>query len=99
MERAAAENRYSVRCVGAQHSDRTARRDGTQRREFGQLVEDTVAQIEAAQFLPRPGIRFPQNGCTSCPYLGLCLQNQPLIEAKLLRCPGGDLGWLDELAY
>jgi len=70
-----------------------------QRREFGQLVEDTVAQIEAAQFLPRPGIRFPQNGCTSCPYLGLCLRNQPLIDAKLLRRPGGDLGWLDELEY
>jgi len=70
-----------------------------QRREFGQLVEDTVAQIEAAQFLPRPGIRFPQNGCTSCPYLGLCLQNQPLIDAKLLRRPGGDFGWLDELEY
>ena len=70
-----------------------------QRREFGQLVEDTVSQIEAAQFLPHPGIRFPQNGCISCPYLGLCLQNQPLIDAKLLRRPGGDLGWLDELEY
>jgi CRISPR/Cas system-associated exonuclease Cas4 (RecB family) len=70
-----------------------------QRREFGQLVEDTVAQIEAAQFLPRPGIRFPQNGCTSCPYLGLCLHNQPLTDAKLLRRPGGDLGWFDELEY
>ena len=31
-----------------------------QRREFGQLVEDTVAQIEAAQFLPHSGIRFPR---------------------------------------
>jgi len=70
-----------------------------QRREFGQLVEDTVSQIEAAQFLPRPGIRFPQNGCTSCPYLGLCLQNQPLNDTKLLRRPGGDLGWLDELEF
>ncbi|HYY68180.1 MAG TPA: PD-(D/E)XK nuclease family protein, partial [Terriglobales bacterium] len=70
-----------------------------QRREFGQLVEDTLSQIEAAQFLPRPGIRFPQNGCISCPYLGLCLRNQPLIDAKLLRRPGGDLGWLDELEY
>ncbi len=70
-----------------------------QRREFGELVQDTIAQIEAAQFLPRPGIRFPQNGCTSCSYLGLCLHNQPLIDTKLLRCPGGDLGWLDELEY
>jgi hypothetical protein len=70
-----------------------------QQREFGQLVEDTISQIEAAQFLQRPGIRFPQNGCISCPYLGLCLQNQPLVDAKLLRRPGGDLGWLDELEY
>ncbi len=70
-----------------------------QRREFGLLVEDTVAQIEASQFLARPGIRFPQNGCTSCPYLGLCLENQPLINKKLLRRPGGDLGWLDELEF
>lgn len=70
-----------------------------QRRVFGQLVEDTISQIEAAQFLPRPGIRFPQSGCTSCPYLGLCLQNQPLIESTLLRRPGGDFGWLDELEY
>jgi hypothetical protein len=70
-----------------------------QRREFGQLVEDAISQIEAAQFLPHSGIRFPQNGCTSCSFLGLCLQNQPLIESKLLRRPGGDFGWLDELEY
>jgi PD-(D/E)XK nuclease superfamily protein len=70
-----------------------------QRREFGQLVEDTVAQIEAAQFLPHSGIRFPQNGCTSCSFLGLCLQNQPLIDTKLLRRPGGDGGLFDELDY
>jgi hypothetical protein len=49
--------------------------------------------------LPHPGIRFPSNGCTSCPYLGLCLQNQPLIDSKLLRRPGGNFGWLDELEY
>jgi hypothetical protein len=31
------------------------------RREFGQLVEATIRQIESAQFLPHSGIRFPQN--------------------------------------
>jgi hypothetical protein len=56
-----------------------------QRREFGQLVEATVGQIEAAQFLPRPGIRFPQNGCVSCAHLGLCWDNQHLIDTKLIR--------------
>jgi len=69
-----------------------------QRREFGQLVEQTVGQIEAGQFLPHTGIRFPQNGCLSCPYLGLCLGNQQLINGKLIRQPGAsDLDWLDHL--
>src|SRR5207244_731317 len=31
-----------------------------QRREFGQLVEATIRQIESGQFLPHSGIRFPQ---------------------------------------
>ena len=69
-----------------------------QRREFGQLVDATVGQIEAAQFPLRPGIRFPQNGCVSCAHLGLCLGNQPLITAKLIRQPGAsDLDWLNVL--
>jgi hypothetical protein len=69
-----------------------------QRREFGQLVEATVGQIEAGQFLPHSGIRFPQNGCVSCPYLGLCLGSQQLIDAKLIRRPGAsDLDWLNQL--
>jgi hypothetical protein len=70
-----------------------------QRRDFGQLVQDTVAQIEAAQFLPHPGIRFPQNGCTSCSFVGLCLNQQPLIDARLLRRPGGEVGLFDDLEY
>lgn len=70
-----------------------------QRREFGELVRDTVAQIEAGQFLPHPGIRFPQNACTSCSFVGLCLKNQPLIDRRLTRGAGGDgFAWLDELA-
>jgi len=68
-----------------------------QRREFGQLVETTASQIEAGQFLPHTGIRFPQNGCVSCPYLGLCLGSQQLIDAKLIRRAGAsDLDWLDQ---
>jgi hypothetical protein len=69
------------------------------RQEFGQLVETTIGQIEAGQFLPHSGIRFPQNGCVSCAHLGLCLDNQMLIASKLFRRPGAsDLDWLDELA-
>jgi hypothetical protein len=70
-----------------------------QRREFGRLVEDTVQRIEACQFMPHSGIRFPQNPCTSCPYVGLCLRRQELAEQSVIRRPGEDLGWLDELNY
>jgi hypothetical protein len=71
-----------------------------QRREFGHLVEDTIRRIESAEFLPHSGIRFPQNPCSSCPYIGLCLHRKDLAKAALVRRPGAeDLGWLDELAY
>ena len=67
-----------------------------QRQEFSQLVEATVNQIEAGQFLAHSGIRFPQNGCVSCAHLGLCLGDTQLVEAKLIRQPGAsDLDWLD----
>jgi hypothetical protein len=69
-----------------------------QREEFGRTVDLTASQIEAGEFLPHSGIRFPQNGCISCPQLGLCLGNPQLIESKLVRRPGAsDLDWLDEL--
>ena len=71
-----------------------------QREEFGHLVEGTVRRIESADFLPHSGIRFPQNPCRSCPYVGLCLGKQQMIDAALVRRPGADsLGWLDELDY
>jgi len=69
-----------------------------QREEFGRMVETTVSHIEGGEFLPHSGIRFPQNGCISCPQLGLCLGNQQLVESKLVRRPGAsDLDWLNEL--
>lgn len=69
-----------------------------QRQEYGQLVQETTGRIEASHYLPHSGIRFPQNGCLSCPYLGLCLGNQDLVESKLVRLPGAsDLDWLDQL--
>jgi len=71
-----------------------------QRQEFGQLVADTVRRIESAQFLPHSGIRFPQNPCSSCPYVGFCLGRQDMAEDALVRRPGAeDLDWLDELNY
>jgi CRISPR/Cas system-associated exonuclease Cas4 (RecB family) len=70
-----------------------------QREEFGQLVDDTIRRIESAQFLAHSGVRFPQNPCTSCPYVGLCLGQQELVDATLVRRPGDNLGWLDELDF
>jgi PD-(D/E)XK nuclease superfamily len=77
---------------------RTTITDG-QREEFGQLVDDTIHRIESAQFLPHSGVRFPQNPCTSCPYVGLCLGQRELVAAALVQRPGDDLGWLDELDF
>ena len=69
-----------------------------QREEFGRMVELTASHIEAGEFMPHSGIRFPQNVCVSCPQLGLCLGNQQLVESKLVRRPGAsDLDWLNEL--
>jgi hypothetical protein len=58
-----------------------------QRAEFGQLVEDTVRRIEAAQFLPHSGVRFPQNPCTSCPYVGLwSMRVWCVVQETILVC-------------
>src|SRR6059036_1640492 len=71
-----------------------------QRQEFAALVADVIDRIESAQFLPHSGIRFPQNPCSSCPYIGLCLGRQDLVDAALIRRPGAEsLDWLDELHY
>ncbi len=72
----------------------------SQRSEFGLLVENAIQRIESAEFLPHSGIRFPQNPCSTCPYVGLCLGRQEIVDANLVRRPGAeDLGWLDELNY
>lgn len=66
--------------------------------EYERLVRTTVDQIEAGHFVSHSGIRFPQNGCVSCPHLGLCLNDQQLVTANLIRKPGAsELDWLDEL--
>ena len=71
-----------------------------QRQEFSEIVHDTISRIESAQFLPHSGIRFPQNPCSTCPYVGRCLGKPQLIEAGLIRRPGAqDLGLFDELTY
>jgi len=71
-----------------------------QREEFGHLIQESIRRIEAAEFLPHSGIRFPQNPCTSCAYIGLCLGRPDLAEAALERRPGAeDFGLFDDLTY
>jgi hypothetical protein len=71
--------------------------DEQQRREFGELVETTANQIEAGQFLPHSGFRFPQNACVSCSHLGICLGDQQLLDSNLIRRPrASDLDWIDQ---
>jgi CRISPR/Cas system-associated exonuclease Cas4 (RecB family) len=71
-----------------------------QREEFGNLVDGTIRRIESADFLPHSGIRFPQNPCRTCPYVGLCLGKQEMVDAAVVRRPGAEsLDWLDELSY
>jgi PD-(D/E)XK nuclease superfamily len=74
------------RLVEVQHLQTTIA--DAQRDEFGRLVESTIAKIEAAEFLPHTGIRFPQNPCSSCPFVGLCLGQQPIVDLNFVRRPG-----------
>ena len=61
------------------------------------MVETTANQIEAGQFLPHSGIRFPQNRCVSCSHLGICFGDEQVLEARLNRRPGAsDLDWIDQ---
>ena len=68
-----------------------------QRREYGELVKQTIEHIEAARFLPRSGVRFPNNGCVTCPYICLCLCQPTLGDSKLVQMRGGELDWIDQL--
>lgn len=71
-----------------------------QQAEFGRMVEDTIHRIESGDFPAHSGIRFPQNPCSSCPYVGLCLGKQEMVDISLVRRPGAEaFGWLDELNY
>ena len=68
------------------------------RQEFGRLVQNTIRQIETGHFSPHSGFRFPQNGCVTCSHIGLCLNNEHLVETNLIRNAGAnELDWLDEL--
>jgi hypothetical protein len=41
-------------------------------------------------------LRIP-TPCTTCPFIGLCLDTRGLVEAMLVLKPGVDRGLFDEL--
>lgn len=70
-----------------------------QRAEFAELVFEIVARIERGSFPRHAGIRFPNNGCISCAYVGLCLGDSEIVAQNLTRKEGAaDLDWLNDIA-
>jgi ribosomal protein L24 len=70
------------------------------RQEVGEEIGKQVAEIvdhNSRNFFPKnPGVRFPQNHCTFCEYLPICLGDNKKIEATLVKiCPDADKDWLD----
>jgi len=57
-------------------------------RTFAQTVDLLVSEMEAGHFYPRSGIRYPNNQCLNCAYVGLCLRQKRLVEEKLIRIEG-----------
>jgi len=90
-------------CFRAQAAGRSSVLSATiseqQRQEFASLVDDTVRRIDSGWFLPHNGIRFPQNPCTTCPFVGLCLDKSDLVETALVRKPGVDLVCLTNFRF
>jgi putative RecB family exonuclease len=57
-------------------------------RTFAQTLDLLISEMEAGHFYPRSGIRYPNNQCLNCSYMGLCLRQKRLIEEKLIRVEG-----------
>jgi hypothetical protein len=67
-------------------------------RLYSQVVNRAISLIEAGEFPPHSGIRFPQDGCVSCSHLGLCLGKPELIESTLSRKIGAEaFDWIEQL--
>jgi hypothetical protein len=52
---------------------------------FEQTLDLLASEMEAGHFYPRSGIRYPNNQCLNCAYLGLCLRKKALAEKKLVK--------------
>jgi hypothetical protein len=76
------------------------------RLETGEMIGIQARQICDANiqnFFPkRPGVRFPNNHCTFCSYLGLCIGDEKMVEEKLIQIGNvktkvEEKDWLEEL--
>ena len=54
-------------------------------RAFEQTLNMLVSEMEGGHFYPRSGIRYPNNQCLNCAYVGLCLRQKRLVEEKLVK--------------
>jgi hypothetical protein len=52
---------------------------------FEKTLGTLVGDMEARTFYPRYGIRYPNNQCLNCSYLGLCLHEKQLVRENLTR--------------
>jgi putative RecB family exonuclease len=52
---------------------------------FERILGTLVSDIKARTFYPRSGIRYPNNQCLNCSYLGLCLHQKRLVQENLTR--------------
>ena len=54
-------------------------------RAFEQTLDMLVREMEGGHFYPRSGIRYPNNQCLNCAYVGLCLRQKRLVDDKLVK--------------
>lgn len=70
----------------------TAYIDEESQQEVARQIGHDVAQIYHANqenfWQKRGGVRFPNNKCTNCSYLGICLKNNELRDKMLIRIDG-----------
>jgi hypothetical protein len=59
---------------------------------FADNPPGTALNDDKTSFLPHSGIRFPNNGCVTCPFVGICLCDQDLVSSKLVQVRGGERG-------
>ena len=59
------------------------------RKRQWKALEQTIgllaSEMEGGYFYPRSGIRYPNNQCLNCAYLGLCLRKRTLVGEKLVK--------------